>query len=362
MSGYCKYYKKKKQVSYDNGITWTDTGDIERGDLYETNSPDCGYVGVITRWIYSGTTCNGNDLYNVKIKQESTDGGASWHLTNPVETMLGELVEKNSSVCIPEVRWVETDTYGCHKDGMPLGNYKACGYRYLLDSSGNVTTSYAVFSVPCGHMSSCIGDTSQTYILSFDEIASYMRQGWDYTPPNNTWYNIYGSDIIKELYIGECVTVVDSMLITETSYGGGMCPGRWDLPTYFDKLEKVIMADSVESIGDYAFYKQENLTVLDLSENLRIIGGGAFQGCSGLTSVVIGKKIEEIEGYAFADCTSLSSVTVKALTPPTLDNLPVGSTVFDNTDPNLVIYVPTESVNAYKSAWSAYADKIQAIS
>ena len=361
MSGYCKYYKRKKQVSYDNGITWTDTGDIERGDLYETNSKDCGYVGVITRWIYSGTTCNGNDLYNVKVKQESTDGGVSWHLTNPVETMLGELVEKDSSTCIPEERWVETDTYGCHKDGMPLGNYKACGYRYLYDSSGNVSTSY--FTVPCGHMAYCIGDKSQTYILSFDEVAIPCGSGWDYTPPNNTFYTIYCSDTIKELYIGECVTYIDGKLICSTNYTGGMCIGKWDDAEELDLLEKVIMADSVETIGGYAFYRQRGLTTLDLSENLRIIGGGAFRECSGLTSVVIGKKIEEIEGYAFEGCASLSSVTIKALTPPTMDAI-TGWTVFDNTDPNLVIYVPAESVNAYKTAsgWSYYADKIQAIS
>lgn len=356
MSGYCKYYKKKKQVSYDNGITWTDTGDIERGDLYETNSPDCGYVGVITRWIYSGTTCNGNDLYNVKIKQESTDGGASWHLTNPVETMLGELVEKNSSVCIPEVRWVETDTYGCHKDGMPLGNYKACGYRYLLDSSGNVTTSYAFFSVPCGHTALC--DTAGIYpeLLYCDEIASYVGTAWDYTPPNNYQYNVYGSDIIKELYIGECVTVVTGGLINE--YGEGQpCVGVWNTPHYLDKLEKVMMADSVINIETAAFERQENLTILDLSENLQYIGDSVFRGCSGLTSVVLGKKVEEMGSYIFENCTSLRSVTIKATTPPT-----IGVYNFENTDPNLIIYVPAESVSAYKAAWSAEADKIQAIS
>jgi len=43
--------------------------------------------------------------------------------------------------------------------------------------------------------------------------------------------------------------------------------------------------------------------------------------------------------------------------PPTL-----GSSTFDDTN-NCPIYVPSGSVNAYKSAsgWSTYADRIQAI-
>ena len=61
---------------------------------------------------------------------------------------------------------------------------------------------------------------------------------------------------------------------------------------------------------------------------------------------------------AFRYCTSLTSVTVKSATPPTL-----GFGVFYNGSSNLVIYVPAESVDAYKSAsgWSTYADRIQAI-
>ena len=54
----------------------------------------------------------------------------------------------------------------------------------------------------------------------------------------------------------------------------------------------------------------------------------------------------------------LTSVTLEATTPPTL-----GTTVFNGTHADLVIYVPAGSVEAYKSAtnWSTYASKIQAI-
>ena len=46
MSLYCKFYKEKKQVSYDNGITFIDVTPAEyrKGELIERDSPDCGYV------------------------------------------------------------------------------------------------------------------------------------------------------------------------------------------------------------------------------------------------------------------------------------------------------------------------------
>jgi hypothetical protein len=53
----------------------------------------------------------------------------------------------------------------------------------------------------------------------------------------------------------------------------------------------------------------------------------------------------------------LTSVTCEATTPPTCD-----SYAFDNTN-NCPIYVPSQSIDTYKSAtnWSTYADRIQAI-
>lgn len=56
---------------------------------------------------------------------------------------------------------------------------------------------------------------------------------------------------------------------------------------------------------------------------------------------------------------ALSSVTVHATTPPTMSN---GYEYF-STEGGLVIYVPAESVNAYKTAngWSQYSSRIRAI-
>jgi hypothetical protein len=55
-------------------------------------------------------------------------------------------------------------------------------------------------------------------------------------------------------------------------------------------------------------------------------------------------------------CSSLTSITCKATTPPLLN---VGNNISSVTE----VYVPAESVEAYKTAtnWSYYGDKIQGI-
>ena len=75
-----------------------------------------------------------------------------------------------------------------------------------------------------------------------------------------------------------------------------------------------------------------------------------------LTSINIPEGVTSIGNNAFAYCTSLTNVTCLATTPPSL-----GTDVFKNSSALTEIRVPAGSVDAYKAAWSTYADKIVAI-
>ena len=123
-------------------------------------------------------------------------------------------------------------------------------------------------------------------------------------------------------------------------------------------LASVTIPDSVTSIGTNAFYYCTSLTEVTIPNSVTSIGTNAFRNCTSLSSITIPNSVTSIGNNAFYNCTSLSSITVNALTPPTL-----GTNVFDSTN-NCPIYVPSGSVNAYKSAtnWSTYASRIQAIS
>lgn len=112
------------------------------------------------------------------------------------------------------------------------------------------------------------------------------------------------------------------------------------------------------SISDYSFSYCSSLVSVFIPSSITNIGEAAFYYCSSLVSILIPNSITNIGYSAFSQCVLLSNVTVKSVTPPTLDG-----SIFFNTPLNLVIYVPSESVETYKSAsgWSTYANKIQPI-
>ena len=121
-------------------------------------------------------------------------------------------------------------------------------------------------------------------------------------------------------------------------------------------LTNVTIPNSVTTIGNYAFYFCSRLTDVTIGSGVTSIGESAF-GYSGLTNVTIPNSVTTIGGNSFSNCSALTAITILATTPPTLT-----SSAFYDTN-NCPIYVPAESVDAYKTAtnWSKYADRIQAI-
>ncbi len=75
-------------------------------------------------------------------------------------------------------------------------------------------------------------------------------------------------------------------------------------------IESVTIPDSVESIGAYAFMDCDGLTSVTIPDSVESIGAYAFCDCVGLTSVTIGSGVESIGAYAFSDCDGLTSVTI----------------------------------------------------
>lgn len=157
-------------------------------------------------------------------------------------------------------------------------------------------------------------------------------------------------------------------------------------PIVFD-MHTIEIFDGVNTIGDKAFKQCTNLTNVTMADSVKVIGEEAFQGSglnadgtpifnvtigngvttigksafeqSQLKSIVIPKSCSYIGETAFYRCSNLKSITVKATTPPTMG----GTGVFVQIASDAKIYVPSESVEKYKTAngWSSYADKIEPI-
>ena len=201
----------------------------------------------------------------------------------------------------------------------------------LLGSSSNISAieidGTALNSVVTTYTFSTTGEHTVKYTLTNDSVI------WD-----STFYNCSGLT---------SVTIPNSV----TSIGGGAfanCSG----------LTSVTIPNSVTIIGTGAFDGCSGLTSVTIPNSVTDINSYAFNGCSDLTSVNIPNSVTYIDEYAFNNCSSLATLTVQATTPPTL-----GTGALSGANTNLVIKVPSASVDTYKAAsgWSDYASKIQAI-
>lgn len=83
---YSLYNQEKKQKSLDNGVTWTDTGEVRDGNkVIEQYAEECGWR-LLTRWEKTGkTVCDGYNLSEEYVKQESWDMGKTWQNSVPEE-------------------------------------------------------------------------------------------------------------------------------------------------------------------------------------------------------------------------------------------------------------------------------------
>ena len=86
------------------------------------------------------------------------------------------------------------------------------------------------------------------------------------------------------------------------------------------------------------------------------IKADVFRNCSSLTSITIPDSVTSIGVSAFSGCTSLKEVYCEPITPPS-----GRSGMFDDNASGRKIYVPRNSVEAYKAAqyWSNYASSIE---
>ena len=112
-----------------------------------------------------------------------------------------------------------------------------------------------------------------------------------------------------------------------------------------------VIKEGTVSISPDAFIKENRridygLVAVAIPNSVEIIGEYAFSQCRALRSVNIPSRVTTIESYAFSYCKSLTSVTSEMVEP-----LSLPSDVFFNASvANATLYVPAESVEAYKNA------------
>lgn len=265
-----------------------------------------------------------------------------------------------------------------------------------------ITIPDSVTSIDSGALSGCTSLTSCTIGSGVTSLGYYVFRGCT-NLSNITMSNV--TSIGQGTFSG-CTSITNISLQNVTNIGIRTFEGC-------SALTSVTLGDSLTSIGNSAFENCKNLTSINIPSAVTSIGDAvfngcrsltsitvdsnnstydsrndcnaliktsnnqlikgcnstiipdsvtslynwAFAGCTGFTSVTINSGMTSIGDKAFKDCTSLESIIVEATTPPTL-----GTEAFHNTN-SCPIYVPAESVEAYKVAdnWVGYATRIVAI-
>ena len=91
---------------------------------------------------------------------------------------------------------------------------------------------------------------------------------------------------------------------------------RADVPDWQSILDgnsvitKVILPNSITSIGNYAFQNCELLTSINIPSSVTSIGSSVFWNCTSLTSINIPNGVTSIEQHTFENCTALKSIDI----------------------------------------------------
>ncbi len=112
-----------------------------------------------------------------------------------------------------------------------------------------------------------------------------------------------------------------------------------------------VIKEGTVSISPYAFVKENyhedySLVSVSIPNSVEVIGEGAFYRCRALISIVIPTGVTTIETLAFHYCKALKFVTCEAVNPPALS----GSVFMFTPITDATLYVPAESLEAYKAA------------
>ena len=204
------------------------------------------------------------------------------------------------------------------------------------------------------------GCTNLSSIHFSDSITYIAHWVFEYTPISSIvipatvsqidWGSIAGCRNLTSVSVDPRNTYYDSR---------GNCNAiiRTATNTLISGCATTVIPQDVTALYDYAFTSCTGLDTITIPEGVTTIGRQVFQGCSNLSSITIPSTVQTMGQSVFNACQNLSYVKVLATVPPT-----IGETVF-STYNNCPIYVPAESLQAYKEApnWSTYESRIRPI-
>lgn len=170
------------------------------------------------------------------------------------------------------------------------GAFRGCQYLSSIAIPNSITSiGESVFS-------SCYGLTSITIPNSITSIGAYAFSSCDgltsITIPNSV-------TSIEKGAFANCNNLVSVTLNSDSVVSASRTSSTSMNTIFGEQVKTYIIGDSVNSIGDCAFYGCTGLTSITISDSVTSIGSAAFNGCSSLTSIINGNGITSIGSDAF---------------------------------------------------------------
>lgn len=346
--------------------------------------------------LYKTSTGSLAELYSsegIKENRKSTEEGWNELVLKPGSTTIKEWFKENESivnVIIPEgIDSISHHAFylckGLESVQLPESLLDIGDFSFLTCTNlPDISLPSSLRSIGYGSFKNCLSLTSFTIpesvktigeeflsicynLESIDGKRYYVRDGVLLAfAPSGVTSAILPEGIVRigDNVFGACEQLTEIVLPSGlTSIGNNAF--------WYSGIKSIQIPDSVTDMGIYAFYRCANLEQVSLSKNLKSIGmftfegcnmlksitipdsvtsidNGAFSWCENLVSVKLGAGVSSLGGFIVSDCPKLTNLTIHATTPPQ---------VVENTfqeDINYTIFVPSNSLNAYKEAsgWS----------
>ena len=168
-------------------------------------------------------------------------------------------------------------------------------------------------------------------------------------------YAFYECDKIADVVISNGVTTLGTNSfgrcsgLTVVSLPPSVQTIGWSAFDGCVNLETVNLSEGVTRIGEYAFARCSKLSIINIPEGVTDIAQHAFDGCR-FDNLILPSTLTAIQGRAFSAVHKITSLTCLAETPPALWDKALYM------QESMTIYVPSGSVDAYKSKeqWNAF--------
>lgn len=318
----------------DYTVTAIADGDFDSGVFYNSSITSVQFPSTLERiGDYAFMLCN--NLTSITLPSSVTElGNGSFSISN-LETLEYEgTIEQWLSIDFDY--WMEDNSHSFIVDGEEVTD--------LIIPEGIETIGISAFT-GCSGIESISFPSSLKTIFgnAFNSCTGLTRIDLSDTSVDIIDYNAFWccenlSTVVLPQYL---VQINDSAFMGCTS------------------LANISFSASLQSIGYYAFSGCTSLTNIDLSDCTYFgnLTNGIFQDCSSLISVILPNSIYNISDTVFNNCENLQMIVINAVEVPNL-----GDNAFLTCSEDLVIYVPAEAVETYKTAegWSQYADIIYA--